>query len=346
VRNGAALNARPLREHPRLQHAPLATCVAVLAALTMPGRWRWMRGDVASIDSLAGAFECGPLTPSGYSTRTAEQWVEGLDRGRFVVDLASFPEACPARHGLDLASAVPLGSNVGGPGSEVGVLALAYNALRVASPHSAARAEVLGVRDVLASSGHMPEDRGWQARAAEGDTLLLERIGGTDLVGVGCVVEEWAGANGALRDALMTDIEAGAPWLAEPGALVALTVGTGPVERRPVDRGACDATGARVVEEKREPGAYEATLSSAADVDVVFRATYFPTWEVTVDGAPVPKRRIAPGFVSARVPAGVHRVEAIVELPPGSLVALAVACVALALLGGVRAATRPAPAPE
>jgi hypothetical protein len=315
--------------------APQVVCVVAIAALTLPGRVAWMRGLVTSLGSLTGTNECGPSTPDGYATRDVMAWIAGLDRGRFVTDAASFPDACPAEHGVDLASPVPLGYNVGGPGTQVGVLMTAYSSLGLEWPASAGRAEVLGVRDVLATREHATQEDGWRVRESRGDTLLLERIGGGDFFGAGCVVEEWTGSGRLLRDALVSDLEARAPWRSDPSRLVAVTDAAGPVLRRAVDLGGCDASRASIVEHRREPGAYEAVVTSPSDVDVVVRATYFPTWEVRVDGALVAKRRVAPGFVSARVPAGTHRVEAVVQLPRGSLVALLVACVCLAFLGGV-----------
>jgi len=325
---------------PWSRHAVIAACTFALAAATVPGRLRWTHDVEVGFTSLSGTHECGPETPAGYSTRTAAAWAAGLDHGRLVTDPASFPDDCPAEHGLDLASPVPLGFNVGGPGAQVGVLMLAYSSLDLASPGSAGRAEVLGVRDVLASRAHAPDDGGWRVRASQDDTLLLEREGGGDFFGVGCVVEEWTGADRLLRDALVSDLESNAPWRGAPASLVALTGTSGPVQRTPVDRGACDASGASVVEAPREPGAYEGVVTSPSEVDVVVRATYFATWEVKVDGAVVPHRRVAPGFVSARIPAGTHGVEAVVALPRGSLLALLVAAVCLVLLG--RAGQRPA----
>jgi hypothetical protein len=324
---------------------PLAVGVTALSLLTLPERAAWMHTVVTRFAAMSGAYECGPKTPEGYSTAVATAWVQGLSRGRFVTDLASFPDTCPAEHGLDLASPVPLGYDVGGPGAQVGVLMRAYSTLSLASPASAARAEVLGVRDVLAVRSQVPEalnDEGWRVRESRGDTLLLERTSGGDFFGVGCVVEEWTGADRKLRDALVSDLDDNAPWRSEPASLVALTAGAGPVERRAVDRGACDASAASVVETPREPGAYEGVVTSPHEVDVVVRATYFATWQVTVDGAPVAKRRVAPGFVSARVPAGTHRVEAVVALPRGSIALPVVACLLLVMLGA-RGATRRAP---
>jgi hypothetical protein len=325
---------------PWLRHAAIAACTFALAAATVPGRFRWTRDLEAGFASLSGPHECGPETPAGYSTRAVSTWVQGLDGGRLVTDPASFPDDCPAEHGLDLASPVPLGYNVGGPGAQVGVLMLAYDSLDLASPGSAGRAEVLGVRDVLASRAHAPQDGGWRVRQSQGDTLLLEREGGGDFFGVGCVIEEWTGADRLLRDALVSDLESNAAWRSELASLVALTSTSGPVQRRPVDRGACDASGASVAPRPREPGAYEGVVTSPSEVDVVVRATYFATWELKVDGAVVPHRRVAPGFVSARVPAGTHRVEAVVALPRGSLLALLLAAACLVLLG--RVGQRPA----
>ncbi len=321
-----------------LRRVPLAFGVAALAVLLLPSRARWARELAAGVASLSGDHECGAGTPSGYATRLAADWIHDLDRGRFSTDVASFPDACPAANGLDLASPVPLGNNVGGPGSQVGVLVAAYVSLDLAAPGSAARAEVLGVRDVLASREHASREPTWREREAKGDTVLLERTGGTDLIGVGCVGEEWAGGDGALPRRGHVRHRRARPdaWFSNPTSLVALTGGKGPVQRRAVERAGCDASGATVAEHPREPGAYEAVVTSPSDVDVVVRATYFATWEVKVDGAAVPNRRVAPGFVSARVPAGAHRVEATVQLPRGSLAALVVACACLVFLARPR----------
>jgi hypothetical protein len=331
-----------------LGRAPLAVCTLAIALPTLWSRWGWMRAELTGFESLSGRAECGAATPRGYSTRSAAEWLRSLDRGRFIADPRSFPDACTSVHGLDLASPLPLGSNVGGPGSQVGVLGMAYASLDVGAKESAARAEAIGVRDVLAARSRAPEGGEWHERAAEGDTILLERTGGTDIVGVGCVVEEWTGSNRALREALMVDIAAEAHWLSEPTSLIAIRLGSGALQRTPIDRGGCDVSGARVVEQKREPGAYEATVTNPSEVDIVIRATYFPTWDVRLDGKPVPKQQVAPGFISARVPAGVHHLEATVALPAGSLLGPLFGCVVLALLArmGRSRATRRAPSLE
>jgi hypothetical protein len=181
---------------------------------------------------------------------------------------------------------------------------------------SAARAEALGLRYLLHRAEQRPEEAGaWRVRNEAEGFELSERLGGTDLIGVGCVEERWRGSYEELRRALIADVDGEGRSIADPTRLIAVEQTSGPLVREPVARGACAATGATVSERRREPGAYEATVEAPSDVDVVIRATAFPTWVVRVDGVPQPVRVVAPGFSSVRVPAGRHEVEAVVSWP-------------------------------
>ena len=145
--------------------------------------------------------------------------------------------------------------------------------------------------------------------------MLLERVGGTGEVGVGCVAREWNGPDRTLRDALRAELRQPRNLLDRPQELTVLTEGPDPLATRAVPQGPCGAGAARVEPVLREPGAYEARIVSPAPVDVVIRATYVPEWRVTVDRAAVPYRKVAPGFFAVRVPAGIHELEAVVSLP-------------------------------
>jgi hypothetical protein len=152
---------------------------------------------------------------------------------------------------------------------------------------------------------------GWRVRESKGDVVLAERLGGTDTVGVGCIDEVWSGTDAALRDAILGDLQGDARTLDDPTSLVALDHTKGPLVTARVDRGSCAAHEARVFERRREPGAFEATVDTPADVDVVVRATDFPTWQLTVDGVPLAKRTVLPGFFAARIGPGRHEVVAL-----------------------------------
>jgi hypothetical protein len=280
---------------------------------------------------LAGEGDCG-------RTLAARDWVRGLERGRasLVVEAKPLSE-CPQWLGVELASTVPLGLSFGA-GGHVGVLAEAFSRIRPTDPGSAARAEALGVRYLMHASEQRPVEEGkWRVRNEARGFELSERLGGTDLIGVGCVEEVWRGSYDALRRGLIADVDGEGRTIADPTRLVAVEQTSGPLVREPVARGACDWMGAAVSERRREPGAYEATVDAPSEVDVVIRATAFPTWVVRVDGHVTPVRTIAPGFFSVRVPPGRHEVVAVFSPPRfyvaglvgagGLIAALALACV-------------------
>jgi hypothetical protein len=244
-------------------------------------------------------------------------------------------ERCLVRDGLPLESKVPIGIT-GGLGSHVGMHWLAFHRLEPGRPGSERRAEALGIRHALVA-GSIPS--GWTTRHRSGDIVLASHERPTDLVGAGCIVERWQGTDRALRERLVAAFEtgAGADRLLDPNRFVALDHAHGMLSIRAVDPGACDATTARVTSIPREPGALEAVVETRAPVDVVFRATAFPTWSVSIDGKPARRiELVAPGFFTTRVPAGRHRVEAVVSPMPGYLFWIALGVLAVAAASVLR----------
>jgi hypothetical protein len=306
----------------------------------------WVRARIEAEDGLAGAHECGASTPDGYRTADVAAWLRDLPPGRLLIDAESFevggvPLACPSIHGLELASPEPVGASYGGPGTQVGVLQQAFDRLAITTAGADGRAEVLGVRTVLHARAR-PPGGSWTVRRAQGDVVLSQRTAGTAFVGAGCVRSVWRGADRAVRDRLFDVGPPPGPY-DDPRVLVLLEAGTGPVVEAPVvDE--CDASTTTVTEQPRESGAYEAVVQSLAPFDVVIRATYFPTWRIEVDGTPQAVREVAPGFPSARVPPGTHRVVAVFDPLPhyrDGIVAAIVAIGGLAWLGGRRGRVMP-----
>ncbi len=130
-------------------------------------------------------------------------------------------------------------------------------------------------------------------------------------------------ANGSRASCRQLDPERFIELVQTPGELV-----VAPVDRQ------CDSTHATLSVVEREPGAFEAVVDSDAPVDLAFTAAAFPTWRVSVDGAAGTRAGvIAPGYLSARVGRGRHRVVATVSSMLGygawlGLAALGVAALA------------------
>jgi hypothetical protein len=259
-------------------------------------------GDEGFVEASCASEPTGP-----FDADAAGRWIHALDRGRFEIDAHAPFAQCRRVEPLRLESPVPVGR-----GPFPGILMAAFANVRPWLPGSAARAESLGIRELL--RGRLSDEAiqtGWRVRESDGNAVLAERVGGTDTVGVGCVDEVWSGTDDALREAILDDLQLHARVLYDPGSLVALEHTKGPMTTRPVDHGSCASGEARVFERHREPGAFEATVDTPTDVDVVVRATDFPTWRVTVDGAPAIRRSIAPGFFATRVGPGRHEVLAV-----------------------------------
>jgi hypothetical protein len=187
----------------------------------------------------------------------------------------------------------------------------------------------MGVRWLLMARSEAFALDGWQVRRQQGHVILLERLSATDEIGVGCVAAEWSGPDRALRDALREELRQPKSLLDTPEELTVLREASGPLTRRGLSSAPCVRDAARVEQLPREPGAYQARVFAPEPVDVVIRATYVPEWRVTVDHNLVPHRKVAPGFVAARVPAGTHELVAVVSLPRGYWLGILGACVVL-----------------
>lgn len=291
-----------------------------IGAFGVVTRMPWLKERAQIEQNLRGDHECGASTPRGYRTDLVRGWVNKPAAGRLVIDMASFRVfpgvalSCPALHGLELDSAAPLGSTSGGPGSQVGVMQEAFDSMRPSDPGGAARAEALGVRSILHVRARRPESP-FAVKESSGDVELSVREGGTSYVGVGCVRARWSAPDRALRDRLFDTLGSPGSVLDDPRALVELSPRPGSFAEQPVADEACDARAAAVRETPREPGAYEAWIDAPAPVDAVIRASAFPTWRIEIDGVAAATRVVAPGFPSARVPAGRHHVVAVVSLP-------------------------------
>jgi hypothetical protein len=292
--------------------------LSAVAWIALPERLGWARerGKVERVWS--GIRQCGPETPAGFDADLVASWVSELRGGRLAVDQESFPLDCPGMHGLDARASLPLGIHVGGPGTHVGIMSDAFGAIRPADEGSALRAETMGVRWVLLATKREPTElSGWRVRKQAGRVVLLERLGGTDEIGKGCFAREWSGSDQSLRDGIREELRQPKNLLDRPEVLTVLRETSGALEERALPSTPGAAGAARVERVPREPGAYEARIDSPAPVGVVVRATYVPEWRVTVDGNPVTKERVAPGFVAVRVPAGKHLLVAEVSLPRG-----------------------------
>lgn len=322
---GHALGIDPRRARAAVLVALAATAV-FFGAVALPQKTR------ALSERAARDGGCGEKTPAGFDPRELASWLRALERGRlFYAEIEVLGE-CANRHELDLASAVPLASTPAA-GGHVGTHYVAFRALHPERAGSAARAESLGVRYVLhVPEGAPREEDGWRVIHAHGDLGLSERVGGTDVVGLGCITARWTGSERALADASNAAIDGAPSSLDRPRSLIALDRGVGPVVREDEDVGACSVDGGLVVEQRREPGAYSAKVTTRSPVDVVVRAAAFPSWRVTVDGRETRWRRVLPGFFSVRVPPGTHEVLAETRPPLayGAGIALALALVALA----------------
>lgn len=310
---------------------PALLCLA--AVIAVPSRAAWVSAHMQKWRAYFAAGECGENTPAGYQTETVFSWLRSREVGRVATGDETM-RLCAHAHALE--SRIPIAwSDTGGAGAHVSVNLAAFAQLHASEPGSAARAEALGVRTLLHVRKNDPGE-GWRVRESVGDVVLSERIGGTDTVGIGCIEQTWSGPDDALRDAVLSDLNEGGSILKRADSLIELVAAKTPLTRTAVPRGACDVSGVHVTEQRREPGAFEATVDAPHEVDVVIRASFFPSWRIAVDGSAVPIRKVAPGFVSARVPAGRHHIIAEAATLPGYVAGLAAALVVAIMAGFIK----------
>jgi hypothetical protein len=252
---------------------------------------------------------CGPDTPDGFDAAEVRGWLAALEHGRLLYDGGGPIGECANRHALDLASAVPLASTPAA-GAHVGVHWTAFVSTHPEAPGAWERFEALGIRYLLHTPIDRPVDPRFRLLHHHGDLGLSVREGGTEQVGVGCVTEEWAGDERSLVATAISELRATPSLLDRPFDLVSLVKGPVGLARRPVPSDGCRADEARVIERPSEVGVVVADVTSPSAVDVVLRVASYPSWSVSVDGAETSWRRVLPGFVTVRIPAGTHRVEA------------------------------------
>jgi hypothetical protein len=340
-----AAHARADRRVSRFAPVALLTVVLGLELVALPSRVSYaaaVRAEVATLSDPRAP--CGPSTPGGYAKVRASLATLAPDRLWYDQGDPALLR-CALDDDLELAIPGPV-AMTGGVGSHVGLHWLAFRQIGLGRPGAAARAEALGVRYVLrttAGRAHAEPPAGFTIRSEDGETELMERTGGTNLVGVGCVAETWRGSDAALRDRLEADLVTtrGQGALLDPEHFVVLDRASGPlhVERATAATAAtgdaCGA-GARVEEVPREPGAVEARVESTQPVVVVLRVTAFPSWRAEIDGAAAPLEMVAPGFPALRVPAGEHRIVAVAGAMPGYGLALLAGALGVVLTGLVR----------
>jgi hypothetical protein len=299
----------------------------LVGAFVAPGihRDRLALHEVMVRDWLSGRGRCGPLVG-------ARAVVEGLPRGGRLssIEEDGYTYECAKSVGVELRSPIPRGLS-SGAGAQVGINAAAFALLLPGSPGSAGRAEAMGVRWLIHGEKHRPTDGGWREVWSSPPFVLSERLGGTDLVGVGCVTSVWRGSSRSLRSAIFASLRDGT--LLDPRRLTAIEQTSGELVRDEVPLAGCDASSARVHEVPREAGAQEATIQSDAPVDAVLRVSALPTWSVEIDGAPAPVRVVAPGFLAVRVGPGHHRIVAHARWPPLYGIGLLLATAALIATG-------------
>lgn len=331
------------RRKPLARHAPLGLTVLVVAieVVALPSRLDYTSQAVVAMRETPSCNGNGSRAPIEADVDDLRASVAALSGGRLWYEAHADTPArdCVARYGIELASAVPIGT-AASVGAHVGVLAHAAQHLRPLSAGSARRADALGIGHLLLERAEAAPLDGWSLRRQHGLLQILSRP--TAVVGAGCIERRWSGARDAVRKHLLKQLAepTDADRLLDPRALTALEYSGGPLLESSVTRAGCDAAAAIIDDVVVGSDTITASVQSPAAVDVVFRMSAFPTWRVLIDGsAAAPPSVIAPGFFAVRVPPGRHALSASVELLPhyGAWVVLAlVASVALAGARGRR----------
>ncbi|MBX3231652.1 MAG: hypothetical protein KIT84_23505 [Labilithrix sp.] len=316
-----------------LVRAALPSLLIVGACLTLPTRVERLHRHAVELSRDRMPDGCAPLLEY-LDTSAVERWLSSAPYGRTAFESSAL-HACAASHGAVLPHSGALASSYGA-GAHVGVNLVAFDSVDPEFPMSAGRAESLGIRSLVHTPARRPGPAtAWELVEASGGLQLSRRLGGTDFVGVACVREALRGREKDLSAELHSMFAAyreGARLLDDPRELVVLESENIPLAREALPADGCDANLAKVLEEPREPGAFEAEIETSTPVDVVFRATAYRGWEVRERHQLLPTRRVAPGFFSVRVAPGRHRLEASARMPRGYGVGLGFATGALLIL--------------
>jgi hypothetical protein len=309
--------------------------VAGIAGCAIPQRWSYTSEVAAFL--RRGGTSCAGLdsAPATYDRSSVRLWLSALRGGKLWYDAQTDSPLvrCLTADGVELASAVPIGT-AAGVGAHVGVLARAaqyLDPLRAGSDH---RAEALGIRYLLLQNDGPPLP-GWHLIQQRGPLQLLSQ--GASSVGVGCITRRWKGTREMMRARLNTELaSSGSDALLDPHRFIALEYAPGPVMESDVPSAGCEFAAATVESRSTEPGLFDAVVQSPTPVDVVFRVTAFPTWRVLLDGASaLAPTLLAPGFFSVRVPAGRHQLAASVKELPGYGMFIALGLIATGLVAAV-----------
>lgn len=329
--------ARNLAEFSRLRARPLPL--------------GWVRGVLVAASAICLIFALPPRLayvrtwpdvlrrlkpPPGYDADLVKSWLSEPAEGRVWYDAEdeSFVRLFTL-DGLSLDTPRQIGAT-GAVGGHVGVHLLAFNRLEPSRPGSVRRAEALGVRHLLWPKDEVPSE--WRELHASEAMRMLVREGGGDLWGVGCITKRYSGDNRALGRKLYAELRTseGADHLLDPARYIEIEWTKGEVRESEVPLEGCSSEGAQLRPLESRPGFYRAEIESDHPVDVVLRIAYFQNFRVTMDGNDEPRRAVAPGFVSLRVPAGRHTVVVESRVWPGMLPSFGPAALILLLLAGAR----------
>lgn len=318
---------------PALPSVLVPAGAALLLIAEVPGRAEVLHDMlVTEVGRRSGRDSCAPLF-RGFDDEAVARWLAEPGLGRVAYESVLIG-ACTASAGAELSRAPGTTMSLTyGAGAHVGMHTVAFSRLATKLGVPAARAEALGVRTLIHKVDSPPTPpSAWEQLASSGPIAISKRVGGTDLVGLGCVTEEIRGPEPLLfmdlhRRLERTDEDL---LLDHPTDLVKLSTDRA-LETRKVDVGACDPHRATVHDEQAGvPGVIDVRVDAEVPVDVVFRVTAFRGFEITEDGRRLDTFRVAPGFLATRVGPGRHRLTATTHLPPLYLLGVALA-VGLAL---------------
>lgn len=324
----------------------------LLAIVEIPPRASTLHSLLVAEHRYPTHDACLPYLP-GVDSSVIHRWLSTAPNvGRTAFDSLGL-NGCAATEGAELGRSATM-SMTYAAGAHVGMHAVAFSKLARNDVATEARAESLGVRTLVHRRGSSPTpSAAWEHLESVGNISLSRRIGGHDIVGVGCVVERLTGSEKSLFKELHERFErkTGDIPLDHPEDLIALVHGAGggdsPVVREHVAPDGCDTASAIVRDVPREAGAFEVEVETLTPVYVVFRATAYEGWVVrdATNGTDteLPTLRVAPGFFAARVDRGRHRLRAVVSLPRFYVFGVGGALVLTLLVAIVRVRRRQTP---